>query len=515
VTGGAGRPIAATRPGSPLREFMSLAWPTVLTMLSYTLMQFVDALMVAQVGADELAAQGNGGIWGFVPLAFLFGALTVVNAFVSQAMGAGRHDEVSRYGWAGLWLCVACWLAVLVPYGFALPWIFGWMGHSERVTSLESGYAQVLVLGGVITLASKAISNFFFGIHRPGVIAVAAIAGNVANLVLNYALIYGSAGLPSQGLPGVPGMPALGLLGAGIATVAGTAVEAAIPLAVFLGPRLNAAYGTRKGWRPHLKSMLDLVRVGSPAGLQTGSEIVTWAIFMSVLVGHFGTQALTAGWIVLRYMHLAFMPSVGFGVATTSLVGKYIGAGQPDVAAARAGTAMRVAMTYMGLCGLAMLLARRPLVEFLAHGANTDPESAARIVEIGSTMMVAAAFFQVFDAIGIVLIGALRGAGDTLWPGVVTVVLSWTVIVGLGWALVVWAPGLGPIGPWVAASVYIALFGGAMWWRWRSGAWRRIRLVPSAAAEAARVAPLEGGVPDVQANVAGESLAEGLQRSRE
>ena len=62
----------------PIREVWAQAWPSVLTMVSYTMMQFVDSLMVAQVGPVEMAAQGNGGIWSFVPLAFLFGVLTMV-----------------------------------------------------------------------------------------------------------------------------------------------------------------------------------------------------------------------------------------------------------------------------------------------------------------------------------------------------------------------------------------------------------------------------------------------------
>lgn len=510
-----GTAAAPGRARSPLAEFMTLAWPTVLTMLSYTVMQFVDAIMVAQVGSDEVAAQGNGGVWAFVPLAFLFGALTVVNTYVSQAMGAERPQDVARYAWAGIWLALSSWVVVLVPFAFVLPLFFSAMGHTPRVTALETEYGQILVLGAVVTLVAKALSNVFFGIHRPGVITIAATLGNLANVALNYALIYGEAGLPSLGLPGVPGMPALGLAGAAYATVLGTAVEAVLPAALFLGGRMHAAYATRVAWRPDWRAMRDLLRVGTPAGLQSGSEIFAWAIFMSVLVGRFGTDALAAGWITLRYMHLAFMPAVGFSVATTSIVGRYIGAGKPDIAAARVRTALSVAAVYMGVCGIAMLVFRVPLLAFFAHGANTDAETAERIIAIGSGTMIAAAVFQVFDAFGIVLNGALRGAGDTLWPSVVTIALSWALIVGLGAAIAALAPGLGALGPWIAAAVYIAAFGGIMAVRWQRGAWRRIRLLGGVEAAAAQVAPQDAGVPDLQPNLGGEDLAAGFQRARE
>jgi MATE family multidrug resistance protein len=137
-------------------------------------------------------------------------------------------------------------------------------------------------------------------------------------------------------------------------------------------------------------------------------------------------------------------------------------------------------MTYMGVWAAAMLIFREPMLRLFADGVNNTPDVADRIVAVGGGIMVAAAIFQIFDALGIVLIGALRGAGDTLWPGVMTVILSWSLIVGLGWLMVEYAPELGPVGPWVAAAVYIGVFGGMMLWRWRSGAWRKIRLLGAA-----------------------------------
>lgn len=74
-------------------EVWSLAWPTVITMTSYTLMQFVDSIMVAQLGPLELAAQGNGGVWSWTIIAFLVGAISLVNTFVSQSVGAGSPRE--------------------------------------------------------------------------------------------------------------------------------------------------------------------------------------------------------------------------------------------------------------------------------------------------------------------------------------------------------------------------------------------------------------------------------------
>ena len=470
-----------------VREVWSLAWPTVVTMLSYTLMQFVDAVMVAQVGPVEVAAQGNGGVWSWAIVVMLIGVLSLVNTFVSQAVGAGRPHEVARYAWAGVWLAAIAWAAVLLPVSFAMPWVFAQMGHGERVTELETSYAQVMMRGGLAVALGKAMSNFFFGIQRPRVITVAAIAGNAVNLVLNYVLIFGRDGLPSLGLPGVPGVEPMGVTGAAVATVIGTAAETAIPMAVFLGRRIDAEFGIRRAWRPDLDAIRDLVRLGMPAALQSGSELVTWAIFMTVLVGKFGDVALSAGWSTLRYVHVSFMPAYGFGIAITSLVGKHIGAGRHDLAADRARVGLLMTVGYMAACGLLILAFREPMLSVFARGPNTPPEVADEVIAIGKTLMVAAALFQVFDAAGIVFASALRGAGDTFWPGVLTVVLSWALIVGGGWALVEFAPGLGPLGPWIGASAYIVALGVLLGVRWQRGAWRSIQVLETPAEEAARL----------------------------
>ena len=469
------QPTQSEAPSSPLQEVWSIAWPTVLTMTSYTVMQFVDKLMVAQVSPLQVAAQGNGGIWAFAPIAMGMGALTVVNTYVSQNLGAGTPENGPKYAWAALWLSIATWLVLLVPWAIALGWLFAMMGHEPQLVRLETGYGRILLLGGVILLASRGLNHYFFGMHRPRIVTVSAITGNLVNGVANYVLIFGHEGLPAWGLPGVPGLPPMGLYGAAIGTLIGTAVELAIPAAVFLGSKMNAAYQTRASWRIRTGPIRDLIRIGWPAALQFGNEMICWSIFMSVLVGRFGENHMTAGWAALGYMHLSFMPAIGFSVAVSSLVGKYIGAGQPDTAVARARLGLRLAMAYMTACAVIFFVFRHQLISYFVAGALL-PGQAAEIIEAGGKLMICAAVFQTVDAFGITYTGALRGAGDTVWPGMITIVYSWLFIVAGGWAIAVLWPGLLSVGPWIAASVYVIAFGLTMWWRFESGRWRSIRL---------------------------------------
>ncbi|MFM9994633.1 MAG: MATE family efflux transporter [Phycisphaerales bacterium] len=454
---------------------LTIAGPTVATMVSYTAMQFTDKLIVSQIGPDPIyvGAQGNGGLAAFVPISIAMGLLTVVNTYVAQNMGAGRPERGPAYAWNGLWIAAAFWAVVLVPFAFALPWVFRVAGVDPAQAELGAEYGRILLLGAVLTMWTRGLSQFFYGMHRASIVLIAGVVANVINLALAWALVFGKFGLP-----------ALGVAGSGYATVIATGVELLIPLAVFLGPKFNALYQTRSQWRPSMPHVRDLVRLGWPGGMMFGNEMICWGYFMVYLVSHFGREHATAGWIAHQYMSLSFMPAVGVSVACTALVGKYMGMGRPDLAARRAWLGLVVALAYMGLCAVLFIVFRGPMIRLFIE-ADTPPDVAARVVALGSTFLIATATFQLFDAIAMTLSGALRGAGDTVVPGVFTLGLSWLVIVGGGTAMVrVYGDELESLGPWIAAAAYIAILGMFLLWRFMSGRWKSIRLLDRAAVTA-------------------------------
>ena len=153
-----------------------------------------------------------------------------------------------------------------------------------------------------------------------------------------------------------------------------------------------------------------------------------------------------------------------------------IGAGRPDIAVSRARIALGLAVGYMSVCALGFLVFRDSLIGVFV-GGDTSLETRTAIVSIGATMLVWAALFQTMDAVGIVYSGALRGAGDTVWPGLVSSILGWLLLVGLGWLMVEAAPGLSSVGPWIGATAYILAFGIVMAVRFERQGWRRISLV--------------------------------------
>jgi Na+-driven multidrug efflux pump len=129
---------------------------------------------------------------------------------------------------------------------------------------------------------------------------------------------------------------------------------------------------------------------------------------------------------------------------------------------------MRLTGGYMGTIGLLFVVGGYPLMRLLSN----DPE----VINAGVLVLIGAAIFQVFDAMCITYMNALRGAGDTRWPAVATFLCCWGVFIGGGLAVGHLLPQAGLLGPWAMCAAYVILLGLLLRRRWRVGPWRRIRL---------------------------------------
>lgn len=461
----------AKRPSLGLVDVLHIAWPASLTMLNTTVIKFIDGLMVSFVSPASLSAQFTGGMFAFVPESFAMGMLTVVNTFVAQNYGARRSKQAGLYSWAGL-LAAFAFAAIIAPLAFFANPIFAVFGHPEEVFRAETLYFRYMVVSVLLTLPARVLEQFFFGIHRPRIVLVGSALASVVNVGANYVLIFGHMGFP-----------AMGLEGAAIGSVLAWTIQLAVLAGVFLSRPMRREFGTHLVRAVRRSHVWQLLRIGWPAGLQLCNDVASWSLFTAWLVGRFGTEHLAATTIAMRYTGLSFMPAVGIGVAATALVGKDIGEGKLDLARRHTHVALATAMTYMGLCALAFLVFRHPMVEFFVHvgasqfGGEQTAELGSQIVRIGGVIMLWVALFQLLDAVGIVYIGALRGAGDTFWPMVATIGLSWGLVVGGGAGMVYLMPQLTSVGPWITASLYVMALGVLMAARFESGAWRRIDLL--------------------------------------
>ena len=448
-----------------LLYMLRLAAPMVVSTISFTIMQFVDRVMVSRLGTDELAAILPAGFVSFLPGGFALGAMTSLNTFVSQSLGRGEKAACSNYFWQTVYLGLAYFLIVVVIMWPTAPLIFHMMGQPGPVVDLEVVYLRIMLYAHIAAVINWATNQFFMGIHRPIITMCSSLCGQAVNIAANYVLIFGKLGLP-----------AMGIAGAGWGTFIGIAVAASVNISIFLSGPMNRAFQSRQTLRVDFDKMRDLLGVGLPAGIGLMVNVAVWGVVLTALVGTFGREALAATSSVLAYTNLSAMPVVGISTALTAAVGKAIGAGRKDLALRQAHVCLRIALVYMGLIGAGFFFLRHSLMMFLSRDPN--------VIEIGSRLLVCAALYQVFHAARIMYGGALRGAGDTVWLAVVSGVGAIGILGGIGALIVRFLPSCGALGPWLVATLSIVAVGLANRWRFLSKRWMKIDLFKRRAAPA-------------------------------
>lgn len=439
----------------PLVELLLLAMPTMAQMASYTVMQFADTWMLSRLGVREPTAAGNSGLFAFSFMGFGAGVLFCVNTLVSQHYGQKDFKSCGRYLWQGVWFGVLFGFLALASLPFA-PHLFQLIGHEPLLAGMESTFFRITISATAIKLASTALGQFLMAINRPWIVMLAAMCGVSANAGANYFLIFGHGGFP-----------AMGVAGAAWGTNIGVTVEMLILLAIVVQPAICQRYNTLD-LTLRLPQLRTLLKIGLPSGLQIVADVLAWSLFSFWVMGQFGTSAMAANIFLFRFISVSFMPAFGISTAVTALVGRYIGAGKPEISEQRAHLGFYVSAIYMVACGLVYILGRNVLMKLFTH----DPD----VLKIGALLLVFGGVYQLFDAMYIVYNGALRGAGDTFVPAVATAVLCWGIAVGGGYAVARLYPNLGPGGPWTVASIYGVILGIFMFVRFKAGGWKSIRL---------------------------------------
>jgi MATE family multidrug resistance protein len=445
------RPAVAVH---PLRELLALAGPTVAQMASYTLMQFIDTWILSRTGdVVALTAAAQAGMLAFSAISLGMGVMFVVNALVSQSFGRGDHRACGRFLWQGIWFAFA-FSAVLWPLTRGSSSLFLSLGHEAKLARFEGIYLRIVLDAAVLKLAATAVEQFLMAINRPAVVAFASTFAVLVNAVVAWIIVLGRLGFSPHGVAG-----------SAVAQNIGVGTEL-ICVSLFAFCTTIRRSFNLADWVPRIREMGQLLKMGIPSGVQVVAEVLAWTAFVTWVMAAFRTEAMAANVLVFRYMSVSFMPAFGISTAVTALVGRYIGMGRPDLATARANLGFKVISVYMIGCGFLMFIFRRQLIGLFTN----DP----KVLAIGATLLVFAAVYQLFDGMYIVYNGALRGAGDTLVPALVTAGLCWGVVVGASDVVSHEWPALGPSGPWITASVSGVTLGIFMLARFSAGRWKTI-----------------------------------------
>ena len=435
---------------------LKLAMPVILLNLTFAAMQATDAWIVGKLGSRSLAAITLPSMGIFVIVSFAYSFLGIVTALVGQSHGAGDKKNCGHFAWIGIYSSLAIGIAsiFLWPLGSVFETFAG--SQYGSLGNLESRYFKISLLALPGVLVTNAIANFYIGTRRPGPVLTCSVIGLILNFTITYGLVLGAGPFPNYGFDG-----------AAWGTVIATIIECSILFIHFAWAKSNKSLNTKKPPRS-LEGIKRLWSSGIPAGIQGAVDILSWGVLVGALISYYGEEALAAGTILMRCMQLTFMPAEGVATVVLTLVANSVGNGSHERARAHVKTCFRINSIFMLTAGIILYIFRQPIVSLFTN----EPE----VISIACGGMLFVSLSQWFDSMNITYLHALQGTGDTKWTSVVNVFLS-VLILGVGGAIAVsHFREQGSLVIWSLALTYIACQGILFWMRWRSEAWRSIRL---------------------------------------
>jgi MATE family multidrug resistance protein len=296
--------------------------------------------------------------------------------------------------------------------------------------------------------------SFFRGIGDTKTPLLVVLVGQCVNAGLAYGWIFGALGLPR-----------LGIAGAGLAMTTAGWVMAALMVGALLRRPVRERYRTRP-LAPSGAAIARFARTSAAIGGQWLLDMITFALFTSI-VARMGDAAMAASQAMLQLLSISFMQAVAIGIATGTLVGRALGAGDPESAARSCRSGQLLALAVAAVVATLFFSLPEALIGLFSREET--------VLRLARPLLTLGAFFQVADAIGIVVSHALRGAGDTRWPLLLQASLAWLLRLPLVYTAAIWLQG-GVFGAWLAELAYVLGLGIAFSARFRSGRWRSVRI---------------------------------------
>lgn len=448
-----------SRPCGP-GDVLRLALPLVISTATWTLMTFCDRMFLMWHSPQEMAATLPASMVHFAVLCFPLGICTYTNTFVAQYYGARRYDRIGIALGQGLRVAMfaAPVLLLMAPF---MPQVFLWAGHEPQLASYESIYYQVLSLGAVAVLANNTLRSFFMGRGETRTCMAVDCSGAVLNVVLDAIFIFGLFGFADGGIEG-----------AAWATVISLWAKAAVFSWLVCLPEFRQQYGIAGMWKYDPAVMRRLLYYGAPNGFQFFIDVAGFAVF-TLLVGSLGAEAMTATTLAFNVNSVAFVPMIGIGMAISTIVGQQQGAGRPDLSQRATWSGFYIASVYMGMFAV-MYLAVPDLFLFgFAAGADAEEFAGLRATVVVLLRFVAA--YCMFDAMNVVFVSAVKGAGDTqfvVWANAVIAAAG----VGIGFYGVNYL-GWGLISCWWLVTGWISAMGIVFFLRFLQGRWKSMQVI--------------------------------------
>ncbi|MEO8933863.1 MAG: MATE family efflux transporter [Xanthomarina sp.] len=393
-----------------------LSAPVMLGMLGHTFVQFMDNIMVGQLGTAELAAVSLGNSFMFVAMSLGIGFSTAITPLVAESDAANNFARGKSALKHGLFLCTVLGVLLFLVLYFAKPLMY-LMKQPIEVVELAIPYLDLVAFSLIPLIIFQAFKQFSDGLSMTRYPMYATILANVVNIFFNYVLIFGKLGFPE-----------MGIVGAAYGTLISRVVMVIYLWWLLKGKEKSKAYVTNIKFFVLDKFMLKkMLNLGSPSAMQMFFEvgIFTSAVWISGLLGK-NPQA--ANQIALNLASMTFMIAMGLSVTAMIRVGNQKGLKNYSELRRIAFSIFLLGMILAVFFASIFFVFHKQLPKIYVDFGDLDNlVDNTEVVAIASKLLIAAAFFQISDSIQVVMLGALRGLQDVKIPTIITFISYWMI----------------------------------------------------------------------------------------
>jgi MATE family multidrug resistance protein len=446
-------------------EMLYLALPMIVSTACDGVMIFTDRYFLARLGSEYMNAAMGGGVMAQTLMFFFIGLTGYSNALAAQYMGSGRKHMSPVAAFQAMLIVIVASPLIMASGPLAAE-IIVLVNIPPEQQGPQTAYFSILVYGAALGLLRNCLSCYFSGIGRTRVVMTATLAALMVNVGLDYLLIFGNFGFPQ-----------LGIRGAALATLAGQATALTVLFLVYVGGHNRREFSVMESFHFNREAMTKLLRYGYPAGVEFFLNFLAFSAIIMIFHAR-GSAAATASTIMFNWDMVSFIPLLGIEIAVTSLSGRYMGAGRPDIAHRSAMSAIKTGMVYSALIFILFVFFPRSLaMVFSPEGGSAVFDEA---LPIAVSMIRIASIYVLAESVMVALIGALRGAGDTHFTMILSVTAHWMFVPML--YLMLHVAGMPVIAGWLFLVMLFMVFCLALIIRYRGGKWKLIRIVAPAEA---------------------------------
>ena len=446
---------------SGYREVLTIAIPLILSTGAWSVLLFFDRMFLSWYSEDSIAAAMPAGMTSFAMLSLFIGTAAYVNTFVAQYFGADEENRIGAIVWQGIYFSLLSFF-VIIPAYFLAESFFALIGHTPEVQAQETLYFKVLMYSAMFMVLNNALSSFFSGLGKTMIVMWVSFLIAAINIVLDYILIFGKLGFPAMGIRGAA-------IASNIAVIAGSVVY----LLLIFQNKYRNRFELVSSWRLNIPLFNRLVYFGFPNGLRLFIDMTAFTAFL-MFVGTVGTREQVATNIAFNIEALAFLPMVGMMIGTAVLVGQRLGENKPDLAEKAVWSAIHITFAFFSI--LAVLYITIPGMFIYPFTLNGGLENIENSIDLIVVLLRFVAVFCLFDAIFLVFIGALEGAGDTRFIMKMSFIISILLFVVPCYIYIKFFEAEVLVLWWII-TINVMIYCSVFFWRFKMGPWRNMRVI--------------------------------------